>query len=171
MRFRNKPSRHADAGFTLVEILVALLVLSIGLLGLAALQMTSFQFNTDSYLRTQTTFSAYDIVDRMRVNPAGLSAGNYDVTSPANADTKVSTYQSCSGSGGTCNCDGSSASCNAANLALYDLGRWYTKMDEMLPGAKVKRATITRAGANLVTITIYWFERDLEKNLKWEVQL
>lgn len=160
-----------DTGFTLVEILVALLVLSIGLLGLAALQLTSFQFNTDSYLRTQTTFSAYDIVDRMRVNPTGLDAGNYDVTSSANADLKVTSYQGCSGSGGACNCDGSAASCNAANLALYDLGRWYAKLDETLPGASAKRATITRTSANLVTITITWAERDIEKNLIWEVQL
>lgn len=160
-----------DTGFTLVEILVALLVLSIGLLGLAALQLTSFQFNTDSYLRTQTTFSAYDIVDRMRVNPTGLSNNNYQVASSADADTKVSSYLGCGGTGGACNCDGTTASCSAANLALYDLGRWYTKIDEILPGASTRRPTITRTSANLVTITIYWTERDLQKNLVWQVQL
>lgn len=159
------------SGFTLVEILVALLVLSIGLLGLAALQLTSFQFNTDSYLRTQTTFSAYDIVDRMRINPTGLDAGNYDVTSSANADSKVTSYQGCSGSGGACNCDGAAASCSAANLALYDLGRWYAKLDETLPGANTRRATISRTSANLVTITINWNERDVPISLIWEVQL
>ncbi|HLE93281.1 MAG TPA: type IV pilus modification protein PilV, partial [Sulfuricaulis sp.] len=55
-------------GFSLIEVLVALLVLSIGLLGLAALQTTSLQYNTGSYFRTQATFLAYDIIDRMRAN-------------------------------------------------------------------------------------------------------
>lgn len=164
-------SRRSHAGFTLVEILVALLVLSIGLLGLAALQLTSFQFNTDSYLRTQTTFSTYDILDRMRVNLVGVNAGNYDVGSSTTADSKVSTYDACKGTGDTCNCDGAAASCNAANLALYDLGRWYAKMDEALPGASARRATITRTAANLVTIRVFWNERDLPKEIVWEVQL
>lgn len=171
MKSTDNMTFHTHTGFTLVEILVALLVLSIGLLGLAALQLTSFQFNTDSYLRTQTTFAAYDIVDRMRVNSTGLGNGEYDVATSADANTTVSNYQACSGSGGTCNCDGSSASCDAAELALYDLGRWYTKMDETLPGANAKRATIDRTAANLVTIRIFWTERDLEKNIVWQVQL
>jgi len=55
-------------GLTLVEILIALLVLSIGLLGLAALQTTSLSFNTSSYYRTQATALAYDFADRMRAN-------------------------------------------------------------------------------------------------------
>lgn len=171
MRGGNKSNKQLSGGFTLIEILVALLVLSIGLLGLAALQLTSFQFNTDSYLRTQTTFSTYDIIDRMRVNLVGLNAGNYDVNASTDADSKVSTYMACKGSGGSCNCDGSSASCSAANLALYDLGRWYAKLDEFLPGASDRRATITRTSGNLVTITIFWTERDLAKSLVWEVQL
>jgi type IV pilus assembly protein PilV len=171
MRSRNKLPRRAYTGFTLVEILVALLVLSIGLLGLAALQLTSFQFNTDSYLRTQTTFSAYDIIDRLRVNPTGLDNGDYDVASSTDADTIVSNYQACSGSGGACNCDGASASCDASDLALYDLGRWYTKMDQILPGAKAKRATITRTAGNLIDIEIFWTERDVDKSLVWQVQL
>lgn len=58
-------------GLTLVEILVALLVLSIGLLGLAALQTSSLRFNTSAYYRTQATALAYDLADRMRANRQG----------------------------------------------------------------------------------------------------
>ena len=64
-------------GLTLVEILIALLVLSIGLLGLAALQTTSLRFNTSSYYRTQATALAYDFADRMRANRQAALADQY----------------------------------------------------------------------------------------------
>lgn len=66
-------------GMTLVEILVALLVLSIGLLGLAGLQTMSLRFNSSAYYRTQATALAYGLADRMRANRAAALAGNYDV--------------------------------------------------------------------------------------------
>jgi type IV pilus assembly protein PilV len=57
-----------SAGFTLVEALVALLCLSIGLLGIAGLQLTGLRNNLSSSFRSQATFLSYDIVDRMRAN-------------------------------------------------------------------------------------------------------
>jgi len=169
----SREKRHAR-GFTLLEVLVALFVLSLGLLGLAAMQMTSLSFNTDAYMRTQATILVYDIIDKMRTNPIGVASGEYDVPDTATADTKVNTYTSCSGSGGTCKCDSSTAACSVANLALFDLGTWYTKMEETLPDAKTtaKRALIERDGATgKVKITVKWVERDIPKDLTWEVQL
>jgi type IV pilus assembly protein PilV len=55
-------------GFTLVESLVALVVLSIGLLGIASLQLSSLRWNHGASLRSQATLLAYDILDRMRAN-------------------------------------------------------------------------------------------------------
>lgn len=55
-----------QTGFTLIEILVTVIVLSIGLLGLAGLQATSFKFNSTAYQRSQATSLAYDIADRIR---------------------------------------------------------------------------------------------------------
>lgn len=66
-------------GLTLVEILVALLVLSIGLLGFAALQTTSLRFNTSAYYRTQATSLAYDLSDRMRANRQAALDGLYNM--------------------------------------------------------------------------------------------
>jgi type IV pilus assembly protein PilV len=66
-------------GLTLVEILIALLVLSIGLLGLAGLQTMSLKFNTSAYYRTQATALAYDFADRMRANRQAALAGSYNV--------------------------------------------------------------------------------------------
>jgi len=64
-------------GFTLLEVLIALLILSIGLLGLAALQTTSLRSNQMASMRTTATQLAYDISDRMRANPTGVAAAEY----------------------------------------------------------------------------------------------
>jgi type IV pilus assembly protein PilV len=70
--------RH-QGGITLIEILVALLILSIGLLGLANLQAVGLRANHNAYLRSQATFLAYDIVDRMRANRPPALSGSYDI--------------------------------------------------------------------------------------------
>lgn len=70
---------RASAGFSLVEVLVALVILSIGLLGLAGLQTRGVRDNHGAYLRTQATLSAKDLVDRMRANRSAALAGAYDV--------------------------------------------------------------------------------------------
>lgn len=70
---------RASAGFSLVEVLVALVVLSIGLLGLAGLQTRGVRDNHSAYLRTQATLNAKDLVDRMRANRTAALAGAYDL--------------------------------------------------------------------------------------------
>lgn len=74
-------------GLTLVEILVALLILSIGLLGLAGLQTASLRFNTSAYFRTQATALAYGLADRLRANRQaaldGAYAFDFEATPPA----------------------------------------------------------------------------------------
>ncbi len=67
-------------GFTLVEVLVSLLVLSLGLLALAALQSHSLKSTHSAYLRTQASQYAYDILDRMRANREAARAEAYDLT-------------------------------------------------------------------------------------------
>jgi type IV pilus assembly protein PilV len=66
-----------QSGFTLLEVLVAMLVLAIGLLGLAGLMASSMRNNLSASHRTQATWMAYDIVDRMRSNRAGAVTGGY----------------------------------------------------------------------------------------------
>jgi len=65
-------------GMTLIEVLVALLVLAIGLLGLAGLQLTGLKANHSAYLRSQATLLAQDITERMRVNRSAALNGSYD---------------------------------------------------------------------------------------------
>ena len=163
------PTGHRAQGFSLIEVLVALLVLSIGLLGLAALQTTSLKYNTDSYVRTQATLLAYDIVDRMRLNSSeAVTGGTYNVPTTAAATTIRSNYSSCVSS--SCACD--TSSCNATSLATYDLGQWYDKINATLPGSTgANLPTISIDSSKMVTISMRWTERDLPKTQSWMVQL
>jgi len=70
--------RHG--GFTLLEVMVALLVLSIGLLGLAALQTGGLRTGQQADLRSRAVQATTDMVERMRANPAGLMAGQYEIS-------------------------------------------------------------------------------------------
>jgi type IV pilus assembly protein PilV len=66
-------------GFTLLEVLIALIVLSIGLLGLSGLQTTSLRNNHSAFLRSQATLVTNDIIDRMRANRDAAVDGAYDI--------------------------------------------------------------------------------------------
>lgn len=156
-------------GFSLIEVLVALLVLSIGLLGLAALQTTSLQYNSESYFRTQATFLAYDIIDRMRANnTAVVDGGTYDVANSTAVSTLLTNYESCKAS----NCDCDTSNCTNNYLATYDLGKWYKeRVFTTLPNASANPPTIEIDANRRATITMRWVERDLERLQTWVVQL
>lgn len=66
-------------GFTLLEVLVAIVILSFGLLGLAGLQAIGLKNNHSAYLRTQANTLANDIFERMRANREAALAGEYDL--------------------------------------------------------------------------------------------
>ncbi|MEN8131095.1 MAG: type IV pilus modification protein PilV [Pseudomonadota bacterium] len=96
-------------GFSLIEVLVAVLVLSIGLLGLAGLQKTSISNTHSSYLRSQANYLIYDLIDRMRANRATAKTGSYNIP----FDTAPN---------GTTNCE--TAICSAADMAVFDRNQW-----------------------------------------------
>ena len=74
------PLTKTQSGFTLLEIMVAIVVLSLGLLGLAGLQAASLRNNQTAYYRSIATQQAYDIADRLRANLAGVGAPHVIVT-------------------------------------------------------------------------------------------
>lgn len=75
-----KQPQQSQRGFTLLETLVALLILSIGLLGLASLQLTNVKNSRDAYYRTQAMILAQDIAERMRANRQGVEENAYHAT-------------------------------------------------------------------------------------------
>ncbi len=153
-----------NRGFTLIEVLVSLAILAVGLLGLAMLQTTGLRYNTNSYSRTQATYLAYDLAERMRANVPAFQAGNYDVSAAsANTIDSISNNNYSCNQNHNCVCD--TGTCNNAAMAQFDLGQWYYNLDMLMPGAKdaatlntLFHAFISRTN-NQANITIYWLEQ------------
>ena len=123
----------------MVEVLVAIVVLSIGLLGLAGLQAASLKNNNSSYQRSVASMLAYDMLDRIRANRDGLIAGNYNSVSPGSFPSDPGC---------------SSSNCTEAALAQYDIAEWGDQLDNLLPSGTGK---IEGNGANTIfTITVMW---------------
>lgn len=78
---RNPPRRMR--GTSLIEILVAVVVLSTGLLGMVALQAKALRNNQSSLERSQAVVLTYSILERMRANPTAAAAGNYNYVASA----------------------------------------------------------------------------------------
>jgi type IV pilus modification protein PilV len=83
-------------GFSMLEVLIAVLVFSLGIIGLAGLLIFAIQSNHVAYLRTQATFLAHNMADRMGANPAGLWNNDYNGNYPVTGSTS-----SCVASRGT----------------------------------------------------------------------
>ena len=115
---------QTNAGFTLLEVLVAIVVFSVGLLGLAALQIFSLRLSHDSLLRTTATILANDMADRMRANPVeaarginslynnplGLATGNPHCLSKDESGNDIDT------------------ACTPAERAMQDFYEWRAKL-------------------------------------------
>lgn len=84
---------NKQSGFSMLEVLVTILIMSVGLLGLAGLTAASMRNNHGAYHRTQAVWAAYDIADRMRVNRAVAIAGNYNIALGAAAPAGVAVNQ------------------------------------------------------------------------------
>ena len=108
--------RRVQSGFTLVEVLVAVLVLSIGLVGVAALQGVSLKNTQSAFMRSQATALAYDLADRMRANVLSARLGLYD---PSTAATETACK--------------STTGCTPQNMAKHDLAEWNAAVATYLP--------------------------------------
>lgn len=118
----NRPMAGGQRGFTLIEVLVAVLVLAIGLLGIAGLQAAGLQMNNSAYQRSQAAVLTQDMADRARANTEGYQTGAYDIGDP----TSVSVTDSCFTTGG----------CSPTQLAQSDVARWRQTVQELLPGGE-----------------------------------
>jgi type IV pilus assembly protein PilV len=126
-------SKARIRGFTLLEVLIALLVFSLGLLGLAGLMVVSFKTNHSAYLRTQASFLAVSMADRMRANTPRIWTDDYNTTYPT---------------GDTDPC-ASGAACSRADVATRDKAEWSTQISDLLPNGA---ATIDCQPAAGVTV-------------------
>jgi type IV pilus assembly protein PilV len=74
------PLTTRQSGSTMIEVLVSMIIIAIGLLGFAGLLTQAMKSSQTAYLRSQATFLAYDIVERMRANRGAAINGNYSIT-------------------------------------------------------------------------------------------
>lgn len=98
--------KKQQAGFSLIEVLVATVIMAVGILGVAGLQVISLQQNRSSLLRSEALQIGNDIIDRMRANPTEDYEISYSDPPPSSAS----------------NCFGSS--CTQSEMALFDLAQW-----------------------------------------------
>ena len=110
-------------GFTLVEVLVALLIFAIGMLGLAGLQLRAHQSSNYAQTRTIATLGATGLVERMRANIAGVTARDYEFDHGADGDP--SPVSACA--------VGSVSTCSAADRATTDIAEWIQEVGRSLP--------------------------------------
>ena len=125
-------------GFSLIEVLITIVILSFGLLGIASMLLNGMKLNNASYLRSLATQQAYDMGDRIRANSAGIVAGNYNAI----------TYPPAT----TCSPSCISASCSAANLAAWDACNWNKENAALLP---MGQGAVTRNGTDFI-VTVSW---------------
>jgi type IV pilus assembly protein PilV len=142
------PTRQGvQSGFTLIEVLVALVVLSIGLLGIAKLVLFGVRANDSAYLRTQAVNLAYGVLDNMRGNVTVAQAGAYTVALGPYAPPGQM-------------CNAVAAPCAGAALAAYDLYQWKQQLLASLPNGDgtVTTTIVPMPVGQLVTavITVQW---------------
>lgn len=120
----------------MIETLVAIVVLGVGLLGLAALQAFSIKANQSANFRTQATALAYDLIDRMRANRGELVGGRY-----------YTTYASPPG-----NCPDSGGTVPTSSVSARDVYEWKCAIQRQLPDGE----GAVRMPGGTVTVAIRW---------------
>ncbi len=131
-----KPFRQK--GFSMIEILISILVLSVGMIGLAMLQTTGVRYSNDAYLKSLAHAYAYEMLDRMRANPEAMDDGVYNFSGGM-----PSTVPGCS-------------TCTPAENAVRDAYDWNTNIANTFPSGS---GSITLAGGRYV-ITIAYDRRN-----------
>lgn len=142
--------RASDAGgFTLVELLVAVVVLAVGLLGMAGLQMLALHGNQSSLQRSLALLLISDMAERMRANPEAAHAGLYALSPGVPGIAPALPTPDCRSAPG----------CGSAQLAGFDLAEWQQRLVASLPRATARIDCGTPCSSRaLQAITVYWDE-------------
>lgn len=141
-----------NSGFTLLESLVAVLIIAVGLLGLSGLQWFSLRSVNQGLLRSQATALANDMAERVRANPRAVVDGNF---------TDLASTVFCSNfTGPYC----SASSCSTQELARYDFSavacgtNAYSGAQNLLPEGQLALGCTIDAADAICRITVSWTE-------------
>jgi type IV pilus assembly protein PilV len=157
-----KHTHRRQRGLSIVEALVALVVIAVGMLGIAGLYLSSLQASRTAKLRTQAVQLVGSLADRIRANRDAAIA--YDTAQYGGAPQKHS-------------CD--TATCTAANLAEDDLSRWMDDLKDPisgLPGGTRVVGTVVvtdrvRPNPDNYVITVSWREANSDIDYSYSVSI
>jgi len=149
------PAKTHSQGFTLVEVMVAVVILAIGLLGMATLMMSSLQSSESAYSRSQASLMAYDILDRMRANKvdSGDPAQSFRVThASVSNDYLLASTDDCPPP------NAGDPDATGAQRAEADLAQWCAQLEDNM--LNLLGSTRIESGTDETTyiVTIEWQE-------------
>lgn len=150
---RKLHARRKQAGVSLLEVLIALLITSVGLLGFAGLQSRALLSTEDTYVRTQATSIAQEVVERMRMNGITGATQSNAFTNPSLA--AYTTAANWSGAVPAADCLGGTKKCTVAQMALFDIAqiRQVVETSGSLPNGSV---LVAACANNRVCAYVAW---------------
>ena len=133
----------------MVEVLVALVIMSIGMLGIAALYIETTRANRTAMVRSQAISFVNDMADRIRSNPRAELAYDMDTYGGAPAQR---------------NCVAGAANCTEATLAEDDLARWVATVRAALPNVLLNDVQLVQVAGfpDQYTILVRWTEPSVD---------
>lgn len=142
-------------GVSLIEVLVAIVVFSVGLLGLALMQIKGAQFTKQAGSRSQVIVETRNLVDAMRANPEAAAAPRA-ATNPTTPTATECPY--CFDGSQPPTASSCTTSCTKQQLAQNDLARWYKRLKASAPGptAGVLASVTWDAGLGMYKVTSHW---------------
>jgi type IV pilus assembly protein PilV len=150
MKKSNYATQDRQQGATLIEALVSILVLSLGLLGMAGLQLNALSFQKSSWATHRIAELTSDIGERIRANSLGDQNGRYTYQNTyAVARDAVLAATGCRAQ--------ASADCTFGQIANDDLAEWLAKSQRLLPGGAVR---LEGNGSLGYTITAMYIDKD-----------
>lgn len=151
--------KTTQQGMTLIEVLIAFVILAIGMLGIAGMLLLSSKVNNSSYAKQQAVQCIYDMFDKIRANYQAAINGSYNISNINSSGSPV-----IPAAPGTM-CDQSN--CSTTELAAYDTWYWLSAEVSKLPrgsGSITTSPAPGTAGTTLITITVQW-DDSLAQNL------
>ncbi|WP_265288509.1 type IV pilus modification protein PilV [Verminephrobacter eiseniae] len=154
------PSRQCARGVTLVEVMVAIVVLSIGLLGIAGLQAATMKYKINTWARSSASTLLSDLSERVRINPdaAGSSFAEPGVNTKSAyiIGATWAAQQSAALNPVTPDCE--TATCTSSQRAAHDLQVWRQRVRNNLPQGAALISGDRKIG---LTVTMMWFDKEL----------
>jgi type IV pilus assembly protein PilV len=151
MRNARTPSRK-QKGTSLLEVLIAILVMSVGMLGMAGLTAASSSYNKLAQIRSTSLLLVSDYADRARANLTGFDVGNYDKTNSYVNSKTMLTVTGCT--------DTAANACTSSAMATLDKNQWTNLLRLSLPGgdAYVLKDINATTGQRSMDIWVMWTE-------------